>query len=189
MLDFKSVWEKIKLKSDDFIDNYWGGGCSEPTGLPGCSPATRVSLLCTSQMDLSARWCQRKPWEPEPEQTGRLTRSGVLQLKVLIRKLPPVDRLPSSSVVVGEIPPLRTHTCVSAAPAADRRPGGTRSRSHLTHELRDHPVEGGALVTEAVFSCAQRPEVLCGTDPSIRSSQPDQETQRDTWSHDLFTTK
>lgn len=41
------------------------------------------------------------------KQNGMVTRSSVLQLEVLIRKLPSVDRLPSSSIVVGEISTLK----------------------------------------------------------------------------------
>lgn len=33
-------------------------------------------------------------------------------------------------------------------------------KTYLAHELRDHPVEDGALVAKAVLSCAERPEVL-----------------------------
>lgn len=40
--------------------------------------------------------------------TGSFTRSSVLQLEVLIRELPSIDRLPPSSVVVGEISTLKT---------------------------------------------------------------------------------
>lgn len=47
---------------------------------------------------------------------GQDTRSSVLQLEVLISKLQSIDRLPSSPIVVSEIPTL-------------------------AHELRDHPVE------------------------------------------------
>lgn len=44
------------------------------------------------------------------KQNGMITRSSVLQLEVLIGKLPAVNRLPSSSIVVGEISTLKTHT-------------------------------------------------------------------------------
>lgn len=44
-----------------------------------------------------------------------ITRSSVLQLEVLIWKLPTVDGLPSSSVVVSEISTLKdTHVAVIA---------------------------------------------------------------------------
>ncbi len=33
--------------------------------------------------------------------------------------------------------------------------------AHLTHEVRDDPVEAGSAVTEALLSCTQSPEVLC----------------------------
>lgn len=34
-------------------------------------------------------------------------------------------------------------------------------RPHLTHEVRDDPVEDGAVETEALLARAQSPEVLC----------------------------
>lgn len=64
------------------------------------------------------------------------SRSGVLQLEVLIRKLQSIDRFAPSSIVVSEV-------------------------SSLAHEVRDHPVESGSLVAEAWLPCAQRSEVLC----------------------------
>ena len=38
----------------------------------------------------------------------------------------------------------------------------TPTRTTLAHELRNHAVEGGALVAEALLARAQRPEVLRG---------------------------
>lgn len=37
---------------------------------------------------------------------GIITRSSVLQFEVLVRKLPSIDRLPSSSIVISEITSL-----------------------------------------------------------------------------------
>lgn len=64
------------------------------------------------------------------------TWSSVLQFKVLIGKLPAVDGLSTSSIVVSEV-------------------------SSLAHELGDDSVESGAFISETMFSCAERTEVLC----------------------------
>jgi hypothetical protein len=60
----------------------------------------------------------------------------VRELEVFISELRPVDGLSSGSVPSGEVSPL-------------------------THEVRDDPVEHGALVAEALLTRAQRSEVLC----------------------------
>lgn len=41
-----------------------------------------------------------------------ITRSSVLQLEVLVRKLPAVDGLSSSSIVVGEVSTLKARALV-----------------------------------------------------------------------------
>ncbi len=64
-----------------------------------------------------------------------LTRSSMLQLEVLVGELVAVDTLSAGSVVVGEV-------------------------SSLAHEVGDDPVEGGALVAEALLVGAERAEVL-----------------------------
>ena len=61
----------------------------------------------------------------------------VLQTEVLVSKLLAVDGAATSSVVVGEV-------------------------AGLTHEVGDHSVKGGALVTEPLLPGAQSPEVLAG---------------------------
>lgn len=76
---------------------------------------------------------------------GQDPRSSVLQFEVLIRKHSPVDRLPSRPVVVREV-------------------------ATLAHELRDHSVESGSLVTEPMFPRAQRPEVFYETEFCVRFS-------------------
>jgi len=63
------------------------------------------------------------------------SRSGVLQLEVLILELVAVDRLATSSVVVGEV-------------------------TTLAHEVRDDAVEAGALEAESFLASAQSTEVL-----------------------------
>ena len=73
---------------------------------------------------------------PHCDHTHPLTRSGVLEIEVLILKLVAVDTLPPSAVVIGEVP-------------------------SLTHEPRDHTVEDGAFVPEPFLSSAEGPEVLC----------------------------
>ena len=65
----------------------------------------------------------------------QLTRSGVLQTKVLVLKLVAIDGLSSGSVPSGEV-------------------------ASLTHEVGDDTVEAGALVAEALLSSAQGTEVL-----------------------------
>ncbi len=66
---------------------------------------------------------------------GQDSRPGVLQFKVLIWKLVPVNGFSSSSIVVGEI-------------------------SSLAHEISDDTVEARTLVTESAFTGAQLTEVL-----------------------------
>jgi hypothetical protein len=60
----------------------------------------------------------------------------VRELEVFISELLPVDGLSSGSVPSGEVSPL-------------------------THEVRDDPVEHGALVAKPLLTRAQRSEVLC----------------------------
>lgn len=92
-------------------------------------------------------------------QNGMITRSSVLQLEVLIRKLPAVDGLPSSSIVVSEISTLKTHVTVNGTATACQTTKREKE-TYLAHELGDHPVEGWPLVAKALFPCAQRSEVL-----------------------------
>ena len=66
---------------------------------------------------------------------GQDTGAGVLELEVLVLEFVSVDGLSSGAVVPGEV-------------------------TTLAHELRDHAVEGAALVAEAFLSSAQGPEVL-----------------------------
>lgn len=93
----------------------------------------------------------------------------MLQLEVLIRELPPINGLPSSSIVVCEIAPLehkkQAHTSAGWK-TKGRRNGGFPS--YLTHKLRDDAVECGSLVTEAVLARAQRSEVLWEEDTCRR---------------------
>lgn len=63
------------------------------------------------------------------------TRSGVLQDEVLILELVSVDGLTSGSVMVLEV-------------------------ATLAHEVRNHTVEGGTLVTKALLSGAESAEVF-----------------------------
>lgn len=60
---------------------------------------------------------------------GQNARTGVLQLEVLVLELVAVDGLTTSAVVIGEI-------------------------ATLTHEVRNHTVEGAVLVAEALLACA-----------------------------------
>lgn len=79
-----------------------------------------------TQKSLKTCWCP---------QTRMLTWSRVFEDKVFIVKLSPVDGLPASAVVVGEVAPL-------------------------THELRYDAMEAASLVAEAFLMCAQTAEVL-----------------------------
>jgi len=65
------------------------------------------------------------------------SRSGVLELEVLVLELVSVDRLSTGSVVVGEV-------------------------TALAHEVRDHTMEGRSLEPVALLSGAQGTEVLRG---------------------------
>lgn len=71
-----------------------------------------------------------------------LTRSGVLQLEVLILKLVSIDGLSTSAIVVSEV-------------------------TSLAHELRDDTVESGSLVAESAFAGAQSTEVLSSARDNI----------------------
>ena len=75
-----------------------------------------------------------------------LTRSGVLELEVLVLKLVPIDALPSGAVAASEVP-------------------------SLAHEARDHSVEAGALVPKPLLPSAQGTEVLCSVGRSVGSLQ------------------
>jgi len=66
---------------------------------------------------------------------GENTGTGVLELEVLISELSAIDGLASSAVVVGEV-------------------------TTLAHELRNHTVEGAALVAKALLASAESTEVL-----------------------------
>ena len=72
------------------------------------------------------------------------TRSGVLQLKVLVGKLGAIDRLAPGAVARGEV-------------------------AALAHELSDNAVERGALVAEALLTGAERTEVLCSLGNDLRA--------------------
>lgn len=90
-----------------------------------------------------------------------ITWPRVLQFEVLIRKFPPVNGFPSSSIVVGEVSTLQNAHELPHVPLQQHvGAAGETLTSYLAHELRDHPVESGFLVTETVFSCAQSSEVL-----------------------------
>lgn len=106
---------------------------------------------------------------------GTITRSSVLQLEVLIRKLPPIDGLPSSSIVISKVTSLKTHmTVIELQHHIGKQKTQKRTRgTYLAHELRNHPVEGRPLVTKAMFPCAQCPEVFCRKDSGqILSDNP-----------------
>lgn len=81
------------------------------------------------------------------------SRSGVLQLEVLVFELVAVDGLASSSVVVGEV-------------------------SALAHEVGDHAVEGGSLVAHSLFTSAKSTEILGGPGDHIRSQLHDDAAHR-----------
>lgn len=86
----------------------------------------------------------------------------MLQFKVLIWKLPATDGLSSSAIVVGEIATLKVWCSVRVAPPLFMKAAGEMTL-YLAHELRDDTVKYRSLVAEAMFSCAERPEVLCKT--------------------------
>lgn len=97
-----------------------------------------------------------------------VTRSSVRQFEVLIWKLPAVDGLSSSPIVVGEISSLKACVWLVREPRQPRMTAGYLKvecieRLYLAHELRDDTVENGSLVAEAMFPCAERSEVLCKT--------------------------
>ena len=68
---------------------------------------------------------------------GQDSGTGVLELEVLIRELVSVDGLSSGSVVISEI-------------------------TSLAHEVSDHTVKAGTLVSESLLAGAQSTKVLGG---------------------------
>lgn len=72
------------------------------------------------------------------------TRASVLQDEVLVTEFFTIDGLATSAIVVCEI-------------------------TSLQHEVGDHSVEGGALVTEALLASAQGAEVFTGLRGNICS--------------------
>jgi len=85
---------------------------------------------------------------------------GVLQGEVLVGELVAVDRLATSSVVVGEV-------------------------TSLTHESGDDPVEGGSLESESLLSRAERPEVLRSLRDDVRPQSHDDPAQGGAVSGDI----
>jgi len=81
------------------------------------------------------------------------SRSGVLQLEVLVFELVAVDGLAPSSVVVGEV-------------------------TALAHKVGDHAVEGGSLVSHSLFTSAKSTEILSGLGDHIRSQLHDDAAHR-----------
>lgn len=72
-----------------------------------------------------------------------ITRSSVLQLEVFIWKLPSVDGLSSSAIVVGEISTLKAWRLVKsgAITALVHHDNEAYHKLYLAHELRDDTVE------------------------------------------------
>jgi len=81
------------------------------------------------------------------------SRSGVLQLEVLVLELVAVNGLAPSSVVVGEV-------------------------TSLAHEVRDHAMESGSLVSHSLFTSAKSTEILSGLGDHIRSQLHDDAAHR-----------
>jgi len=79
---------------------------------------------------------------------GQDSGSGVLQLEVLVLELVTIDGLASSTVSGSEV-------------------------TTLTHEVRDDPVEAGALESESFLTSAQSTEVLAGLWNHVRSELHD----------------
>jgi len=91
---------------------------------------------------------------------GQDSRSGVLQLEVLILELVTIDRLASSTVSGSEV-------------------------TSLTHEVGDHSVEAGALESESFLTSAQSTEVLAGLWDHVRSQLHDNLAKRSAISGDF----
>jgi len=81
------------------------------------------------------------------------SRSGVLQLEVLVFELVAVDGLAPGSVVVGEV-------------------------TALAHKVGDHAVESGALVSHSLFTSAKSTEILSGLGDHISSQLHDDAAHR-----------
>ena len=75
---------------------------------------------------------------------GEDTGASVLQDEVLVGEFLAINGFATSAIVVCEV-------------------------TSLEHEVGDHTVEGGALVTEALLACTQRAEVFTGLGGDIRS--------------------
>lgn len=94
-----------------------------------------------------------------------ITRSGVLQLEVLIRKHVSINGLSSGSIVIGEVStlqPRNTQQCNPTETGHLTTKLRRKRQTYLAHKLRDHPVENGSFITKATFSSAQSSEVFCG---------------------------
>ena len=76
-------------------------------------------------------WTWPKTGSPLPSHT----RAGVLELKVLIREAGAIDGLPTVAITARKV-------------------------ASLNHEILDDPVELGAFVAKALFSCCQGPEIF-----------------------------
>jgi hypothetical protein len=70
----------------------------------------------------------------------------VLELKIFIGKLVPVDGFPAGTIVIGEIP-------------------------SLAHKARDHTVEGGTREPESLFPSAESTKVLGGLGDNVAAFQ------------------
>lgn len=101
-------------------------------------------------------------------------RSSVLQCKVFICKLLPVDGFPSGSVASGEISTLTESkrvaviNCVVAAGSYcsifGRQPAPLL---YLAHEFRDDSMKFAACIAKALLSSAQGTEVFCKIQAAI----------------------
>ena len=70
----------------------------------------------------------------------------MLELKIFIGKLVPVDGFPAGTIVIGEIP-------------------------SLAHKARDHTVEGGTREPESLFPSAESTKVLGGLGDNVAAFQ------------------
>lgn len=94
---------------------------------------------------------------------GHNTGASVLQGKVLILELVAVDRLAASAIVVGKVSALKLKRWKKIVLAN----GAIFLITQSYHEIWNHAMKGGALITESLLASAKSADVLSGLGNNI----------------------